>query len=189
MTSGKRRLRILCEDRRTERFVRRLCERYRIQVVVPPEVSPHGKGAASAWVLASYAKLVRQRRSKSFQANLGLLVVIDGDNVGLRRRLQELDEKLDAAGLEHRDPNEPIAIFVPTWSIETWLAHLHGSQGLDEGRALKDDGELRELWRDGTAEAAACKTAAAAWGTTPAPLPSLLAAYGEAPRVGLGPRP
>jgi hypothetical protein len=61
-----------------------------------------------------------------------------------------------------------------------------GAQGVDETKSLKEDGELRGLWRDGTAEAATCKAAAAAWNTTPAALPSLRAAYDETPRVGLG---
>lgn len=112
--------------------------------------------------------------------------MIDGDNVGLRKRLQELDEKLDAAGVRRREPTEPIAVFVPTWSIETWLAHFNGAQSIDETKSLKEDGELRGLWRDGTAEAATCRAAAAAWNSTPAPLPSLRAAYEETPRVGLG---
>jgi hypothetical protein len=86
---------------------------------IHPEVSPQGKGAASAWVLANYATQVRKRRSKSFQANLGLLVVIDGDNVGLEARLEQLEDELAAASVKPRETNEPIAVFVPTWSIET----------------------------------------------------------------------
>lgn len=186
MAKEQRRLLLLCEDRRTERFVRRLCGRYRIQVMQPLP-SPRGKGAASAWVLRSYAALVRKRRSKNFQARLGLLVVIDGDNVGVKTRLQQLDEELDLAGIERRGSAEPIAVFVPTWSVETWLAHLGGAEGIDEGKALKDEGRLRALW-DGKAESATIKAAVSAWNGSMDPLPSLLAAYGEAPRVGFPPR-
>jgi hypothetical protein len=191
MAEGQRRLRLLCEDRRTERFIRRLCERYRIELMQPPEVAPVGKGAASAWVLRSYASQVRKRRSKSFQANLGLLVVIDGDNVGMEARLRELDAELRLAKAEPRGDAEPIAIFVPTWSIETWLAHLSGIEGIAETRPLKGDGEMRALWRDGTTEATTIRAAVGAWNGSDTPLPSLLAAYAEAPRVGLpsSPRP
>lgn len=155
---------------------------------MPPDVSPRGKGAASAWVLRNYAALVRKRRSKNFQANLGLLVVIDGDNVGVTARLEELDEQLDIAGLERRRPVESIAVFIPTWSVETWLAHLGGAEGVDESRALKDESRLRALWGDGAAEAVTIKAAVAAWHGSMPPLPSLVAAYTEAPRVGLSPR-
>jgi hypothetical protein len=44
---------------------------------------------------------------------------------------------------------------------------------------------MRALWRDGAAEAATIKAAVAAWNGSVAPLPSLLNAYAEAPRVGL----
>jgi hypothetical protein len=187
MAREQRRLALLCEDRRTERFVRLLCERYRIRVM-RPDVSPHGKGAASAWVLRNYAALVRKHRAKRFQAHLGLLVVIDGDNVGVKARLQQLDEALERAGIERRGSGEPIAIFVPTWSVETWLAHLGGAEGIDEVKALKDEGRLRALWGDGTAEVATIRAAVSAWNGSADPLPSLLAAYREAPRVGFPPR-
>lgn len=188
MARGQRRVWILCEDRRTERFLSRLCERYGVEVIdVKP--APSGKGAASAWVRRKYAEYVRKRRSKNFQANLGLLVAIDGDNLGVKARMSELEAELRAAGIEPRGDAESIAIFVPTWSIETWLAHLHGAAGIDEDRALKDDPMLRALWRDGPAEAATCKAAALAWSDTPDPPPSLRSAHDEAPRVGLGTRP
>lgn len=182
--SGQRRVRILCEDRRTERFARRLCERYQVRIAAV-DVAPDGKGAASAWVRNHYAAHVAKRRSKSFQTNLGLLVVIDGDNLGVVARMQELDDQLDEAKLPRRASEEPIAVFVPTWSIETWLAHLAGVGGIEEGEALKNDGRLRMLWVDGTAEAKTIKTAVTAWNGEIPPLPSLQAAYDEAPRVGL----
>lgn len=183
-TSGQRRVRILCEDRRTERFVRRLCERHGVRVM-DVEVAPAGKGAASAWVCRSYARAVGKRRSKSFQANLGLLVVVDGDNVGVAARMEELDARLDEAGAPRRGPAEPVAVFIPTWSIETWLAHLAGREGVDESRPLKDDVRFHALWSDGAAESTTLEAAVEGWGLTLSPLPSLLAARSEAPRVGL----
>ncbi len=187
MASEQRRVRILCEDRRTERFIRRICERYQVRVedVV---IAPSGKGAASAWVRRNYAKYVRKRRAKNFQPNLGLLVVIDGDNLGVAARLQELDAELDSARVERRQPTESIAVFVPTWSVETWLAHLSGLEGIDEGTPLKDEAAARRLWSDGRVYAATIKIAVAAWNAEEPPLPSLRAAYVEAPRVGLGPQ-
>lgn len=52
---------------------------------------------------------------------MAILVMIDGDNFGLTRRKQQLDEALRDAGELTRAPQEPIVILVPTWSIETWL--------------------------------------------------------------------
>ncbi len=181
---SQKRLRILCEDRRTDRFVRRLCERYGVQVL-SVERAPNGKGAASAWVRHRYPHAVRLCRSKNFQQNLGLLVVIDGDNRDLDGRLRELGAELDALDVPKIGPADPIAVFVPTWSVETWLAYLCEQPGVDESRSLKDDPADRALWADGAVEAATIRQAVAAWNPRAVALPSLTAAYREAGRVGL----
>lgn len=186
MASRQRRVRILCEDRRTERFIRRLCQRFHVRVE-GILIAPSGKGAASAWIRSNYAAHVRKRRSKSFQANLGLLVVVDGDNLGGTARLRELAEQLETAQIEPRGPTESIAVFVPTWSVETWLAHLSGVAGVDESTAWKEHARTRALWGDGATEANTVKIAVAAWNGADPALPSLQDAYTEAPRVGLGP--
>jgi hypothetical protein len=113
MARSQRRVWILCEDRRTERFLRGLCKRYGIHVA-DVEPAPSGRGAAEAWVRRHYATYVRKRRSKNFQASLGLLVAIDGDKVGVEARLRELDTELRLADIERRGDTEPVAIFVPT---------------------------------------------------------------------------
>lgn len=137
MSNGFR-VRILCEDRLTERFLRKLCERFGVHVL-DVVIHPGPRGAASAWVSAQYPRLVQLRRSKKHQQNLGLLVHIDGDNVGLQARKVELDAKLCAfvPQLDRRRPNEPVAVFVPTWCIETWLLHLAGIAQPPETEKLK----------------------------------------------------
>lgn len=45
MASG-RRVRLLCEDRRTDRFLGQLCSRFNV-LVLASEVAPAGKGDAS----------------------------------------------------------------------------------------------------------------------------------------------
>jgi hypothetical protein len=80
---------------------------------------------------------------------------------------------------------EAIAIFVPTWSIETWLAFLCGSEGATESQSLKEHAGYRHLWEDGRAEAATISTAVEAWRGVDDPLTSLVDAYMEAERVGL----
>lgn len=175
-------MRILCEDRRTERFLRRLCERFGVQVL-DVQIAPSGKGAASAWVRQHYADEVRHHRARNYQTSLGLLVAIDGDNVGAAERMRELAEALAAANEAPRRASEAIAVFVPTWSVETWLAALVG-RPVDEASPQKDNLAVSEFWRDGPAESRAIRAAVAGWGADAA-LPSLLAARSEAARVGL----
>ena len=180
------RLTILCEDRLTERFLRRLCERYhhQVQEVV---VSPSGNGDASAWVKKQYAEQVKKRRSKNYQKQLGLLVCVDGDEVGCSARQQEMNQALQAANIERRTPEEPIAVLVPTWSIETWLAALCGKSDIVEDHSYKDEAayrsQARDLFGDGAKDSATCRSAAEAWKATTALLPSLAEAYAEAKRV------
>lgn len=59
--------------------------------------------------------------------------MLDGDRQGVDARCRELDEACDAAKVERRRSDERVAIFVPTWNIETWLAYLDG-QRVDEQR-------------------------------------------------------
>lgn len=177
------RLTIVCEDRRTERFLRRLCERYEhsVQDVV---VAPSGRGDASEWVKKQYPGLVKKRRSKNYQHQLGLLVCVDGDELGVLGRHRELSAGLEAAGLAKREPSEPVAVFVPTWSIESWLATLCGYEGAGEAQSIKDDLALgRALWADGSLDAATCKRAAELWRAADPTLPSLQDAYREAGRI------
>lgn len=181
---------LLCEDPRTGRFLRRLCRRFQIEVL-DVIVSPNGKGSASAWVIKNYAKWATRLRSKRHQVKLGLLVHVDGDNLGVASRKAQLDASLQSEMRGRRSPEEPIAIFVPTWCIETWLLHLAGIAQPLESTKLKRTGTdpsyltaVRDLE---AAEADAIRRAVAAWPGTPsiaALLPSLVDASQEAHRIG-----
>lgn len=82
------RLRVLCEDRKTENLVRRLCDAWGVPSRdVRVSVAPSARGAASAWVNKNYSEVLAFRAVASFQRELALLVVIDGDNVGVRGRV------------------------------------------------------------------------------------------------------
>ncbi|MFH0899190.1 MAG: hypothetical protein V2A73_01035 [Pseudomonadota bacterium] len=178
------RLAILCEDHRTERFACRLCNRYGVGVA-SVTVAPEGKGSASDWVKHHYPDMVRKRRSKNYQKNLGLLVLIDGDEHRCHARHRELANELAGANIEPRSKTDSIAEFVPTWSIETWLARLCGHP-VAENSKLKYDSTLRSLWDEGAAEAATVRRSIEAWGQQDDnPPPSLADAYQEAIRVGL----
>lgn len=178
------RLEILCEDRRTERFVRQLCERFSIQPLTVI-VAPSGKGDASDWVRQNYPACAARLRSKNFQKNRGLLVVIDGDNHGVAARKLELDQQLKNAELSPRGAEDPVAVFVPTWSIETWLYELCGLGPAVETHPLKDAAPYRDCWADAKSEKASLQAAANAWRSIPAPPPSLQDGYNEAERFGM----
>ncbi len=146
-------------------------------------IAPSGKGAASAWVIQQYARGVAHRRSKNFQARLALLLVVDGDAYGVEARRRALEQQLADRRLEARHEHEPIAVFVPTWSIETWIAHLCGKPGVTESTGLKTDPRFRHLW-EGDSKSS-IERAVANWAEREPPLLSLEHAYSEAARVGL----
>jgi hypothetical protein len=119
------RLTVLVEDRRTEMFVRRVLVAHGVQPRnMTIKVAPAGDGAAEAWVLRNYPAEVRALRARNYQHDLALVVVRDGDNVGVERRRQQLDAELAAQGMMIRQPLERIAAPVPTWAIENWLLCL-----------------------------------------------------------------
>jgi hypothetical protein len=182
MAEGDRRVRIVCEDRLTERFLSKVCQHQKIGVL-HVDVAPSGKGSASAWVRRRYPEFVKLHRSKNYQKNLCLLVAIDGDNQGVSVRKLELAQELDRAEVEARKPDELIAVFVPTWSIETWLASLVDGAAHDESRPLKEDSAVRYLWQDNASTAQTISMAANNWRDGPPLLPSLADAYTEGLRI------
>jgi hypothetical protein len=125
MPNSRVRVRAWCEDRGHERFVRDVLKhRYNLgrrDVDVKP--APRGLGSASQWVIAAYPEVVRQMRAARKQANLGFLVVVDGDSVGLVARLRSL-----CGQPNRRASTDRLAIWVPTWNIETWVLWLCGCQ-------------------------------------------------------------
>jgi hypothetical protein len=149
MTSRRRRLYVLCEDSLHQRFVESLADRWSIgrrqrQI----DASPAAQGAASSYVLDRYAVAVKRWRAASHDENVGLLVVVDGDEHGLVRRRLQLAESLKRAGVEPIEPTDPVAILTPTWHIETWIAWLCGHRPIDEQTRYKlDDPAGREVAR------------------------------------------
>lgn len=143
--SARVRLLILCEDTRHRRFLEALCEQWGIgdhQRRI--HVAPKGTGDAKQWIRQRYAHVkdgqVRLIRSNNFQTRLGLLVMIDGDDQGCDARKRELDDALANGGLLRRGEHDRIGIFVPTWSIETWLLWFWGDEDVDESDSYKEDG-------------------------------------------------
>jgi hypothetical protein len=127
------RVRAWCEDRNHEKFIRRLLPVLGIQLenVFP---APRGTGSAVSWVTARYPDICLKARATRNQVNLGFLVIVEGDSEGVEARVNQLHA-------EERDPNERIAILVPTWSIESWVWWLTGNE-VDESK--KYNREMRD---------------------------------------------
>ena len=88
-----------------------------------------GEGSAEQYVRNRFpVELAEHRRSSVSRV---LMVMLDGDQRGLKGRVAELDGACRKANTNVRGPNERVLVFVPTWRIETWLAYLDG-QTVDE---------------------------------------------------------
>jgi hypothetical protein len=138
MSHSKARIRVWCEDRQHEQLARELLSR-RLQVErrrISFEIAPKGKGAASQWVISRYPDVEKKARQTRHQGLLGFLVIVDGDNQGLRQRKRDL-----CGDPDRRQDNDRIAIWVPTWSVETWILWLCRQQvdnhEVDEARSYK----------------------------------------------------
>lgn len=124
---GKLRCSLLCEDLEQERLFRPLLERLlRRRIRVEPR-KPHGGFTFVLARLRETALYVRQRPQEA----VGLLVVIDGDQVGFQGRLAEIRKSLREAGIESEEPDR-VAVCIPTRNIETWALWLCGVSDLEE---------------------------------------------------------
>lgn len=130
------RLRVWCEDRTHEQFARRLFALPRFggldsrRITVFP--APSGRGAASAWIRERWDDIRQEARACRAQAYLGFLVIVDGDQLGPEARRRDIEAE------DRRENDCRIAIWSPTWSVESWILWLGGSRDVDEGSSLKD---------------------------------------------------
>ncbi len=123
---------LLCEDTQHEAFVRRFLAKRgitgrRLRVLKNP-----GQGAADAWVRNRFPTELAAIRKRPVETRL--VVVIDGDRFGVSDRRKELDERCRATEVEPVEITDPVALIVPTWNIETWLAYLDG-EAVDETKS------------------------------------------------------
>jgi len=133
---------LLCEDSRHETFARRFLKRAgwstrRLRV----EPLSQGRGSAEQRVRERFPIELSSYRSTRRYVDQALIVVVDGDNRGVSGRLRQLAEACQSKGVPPRKDAERVAVFVPTWNIETWLAYLDG-ESVDESR-----GDYPELAR------------------------------------------
>ena len=126
---------VLCEDIQHRTFIGRfLKDRGWKTRGIRWEVSPAGRGSAEQFVRRRFPKELQGYRSRRTHIDQGLVVMLDGDAVGLERRLHSLDESCRECGVKPRRDDDRVAVFVPTWNIETWLAYLSG-QAVDEAES------------------------------------------------------
>jgi hypothetical protein len=149
LTSDPRlRVEVLCKDSEHEAFARSLFKRWfgidrrRFRVAKAPK----GKGAASQWVASQFPELARRARATRHQAKLGFLAIVDGDSAGAAAR------KAGFLSRAPRSSDDRVAIWAPTWEVETWVLWLSeckvGGQDVDESRSFKTElppEELRSL--------------------------------------------
>jgi len=125
---------LVCEDQQHEAFGRRLLEEMRLVTNrhgIRVERPSLGRGSAERFVRETYVRELEYARQGHVHRTLILLT--DGDNVGVHGRLQQLDSACGKAGVPSRTDEDDVAVFVPTWNIETWLAYLDG-EDVDEER-------------------------------------------------------
>ena len=121
---------LLCEDSQHEAFARRFLKLNGWNTrSLRVEKAPQGRGAGEQFVRERFpTELSEQRRRQVAQA---LIVLVDGDAAGVEARLRALDESCRCKGVHVRSADEPVAVLVPTRSIETWFVYLDG-QTIDE---------------------------------------------------------
>ncbi|MCW5965803.1 MAG: hypothetical protein KIT83_17320 [Bryobacterales bacterium] len=125
---------VLCEDKRTQQFVRRFLQElsYENHEI---RVSAVGSGSAEQRVREQYPAEVQTLRKSRF-ADQVLITAIDADTLTVDERHRQLEESLSKAGLAKRDPEERISVLVPRRSIETWIRVLCG-EGCREDQSCK----------------------------------------------------
>ena len=106
---------LLCEDLQQAVFVRRFLKRRGLDTG-QMRVKQCSDGSAEQFVRERYPvelKELRRRHPKTV-----LIVVIDGDREGVRRRRASLADACRAADTEDRTAADPVVVIVPTWNID-----------------------------------------------------------------------
>ncbi len=123
---------VLAEDERHQRLARRYLYRLRYQTHDLRFVDlPNGRGCGAQWVLQRYAAEVKKYRTRAAGAKTALMIAIDADTDEVDRRVRQLREALEQAGLIARTEGEAIVHLIPKRNVETWVLCLSG-RGVDE---------------------------------------------------------
>lgn len=115
---------LICEDRQHEVFVLRFLGRQNIDVG-DVRVEMCSTGSGEQFVREQYPIELQALRRR--HARTSLVVVLDGDRVGVEGRKRSLADACRSAKIADRALDGTVTILVPTWNIETWLAYLAGA--------------------------------------------------------------
>lgn len=118
---------LLCEDSQQEAFLRRFLDsmgwdrrRFRIRK------APGGRGSGEQFVRTEFPRELAAYRQNRNRVAEALVVMIDGDNSGVQGRITQLSQACQDNQVAAPQQGERVAVFVPTWNIETWIAYLGG---------------------------------------------------------------
>lgn len=128
---NKLRCSLLCEDLEQERLFRPILERLFHRV----RVEPRRREGGFTFVFARLADAARILRQKPDEA-IGLLVALDADADGFRRRYEEVMTALRQEGLAGKSLDR-VAVCIPARNVETWELWLWGARDLDEHKDFK----------------------------------------------------
>lgn len=124
---------LLCEDTQHEACLRRFLSAMGWETrTMRVEKAPGGRGSADQFVRQQFPRELKAHRTR--QASQALVTMMDGDRYGVDARLGQLNQACRAGSIDVRIPGERVAVFIPTWNIETWFAYLDGAT-VDEARS------------------------------------------------------
>lgn len=122
---------LLCEDQTHAMFARQFFNKkgWQVQKVL---VAPSGEGAAERHVRERYPKQLKAMRKKNVA--MALVVMIDADNLGAEKRMQQLDEECREQDIDkwRKTDRVRVAVFVPDRAIEDWIRYLEGEPELNK---------------------------------------------------------
>ena len=126
MSSRRREVVILCEDKQQATFARRFLEKWGWEGTI--RIRPFPAGSGEAHVRRNYPTELKNLRSNAARREARLIVIMDADNGTADEHRRELDRECDGNNVQRRQQHEKAAIFVPRRNVETWTAYLLGEQ-------------------------------------------------------------
>jgi hypothetical protein len=128
---------VLCEDLQAQVFVRRVLlalgyDGHRIRVVPYPA---DGRGSGEQHVRERYPSELAQHRRRAARTRAVLAVHTDADRFTVAARFAALADELREKGVPQRAAEEPVAILVPKWNIETWIHFFLDGPPVDEDKS------------------------------------------------------
>jgi hypothetical protein len=120
---------LLCEDREQEALFRKILESRSARVRVLPR-KVRGGFTFVHQQLKTAVTYIRQRPGEA----VGLLVIIDGDQLGVAGRWDEIRR---LAGLTGAAWEARVAVCIPRRNVETWELWLCGRRDLEESSDYK----------------------------------------------------